>query len=372
MESTRPCLFYEDEKEPQKTAEHILQKGLGTSWTLTEDVCHGCNTREFSARDGELVRFARRLNWNHPAIGGRFPFGNDLCLQFDPFAEAWITVRLDATATPIVFPQLIFMRTGQPVLIVQPESSPAKSRPLLEVIREELMGMHRLKVSTRAVPRPDADLAPLRPALIRSAPGVYVAQADHLDTAEQLAEFARAGKLSSQPLPDALPPARSLEPGEVHTRLHVNIKIGDVYRAAAKSAVNLLCAVVGPEIARHPAFDPVKQYVLQGDPEGDEGGGFVHGLWGMERQSDFVSALERGIAKPELHTLFLAKAAERPGVFFFLYGKPFAFVWLTKAALPSNLIPKLETLALFDFATKTHVVAAYRDSPLYCARPATR
>src|SRR5205085_8345412 len=118
---------------------------------------------------------------------------------------------------------------------------------------------------------------PLRPALIRSKKGVYVAQAGQLATAEQLAELARTGQLRSHPLPDVLPPTRRLDPD--HTRLLSKIKIGNVYRAAAKSAVNLLCAVVGPEMARHPAFDSVKQYVLHGDPKGDEGGGFVHGLW---------------------------------------------------------------------------------------------
>jgi hypothetical protein len=150
---------------------------------------------------------------------------------------------------------------------------------------------------------------------------------------------------------------REHEQPSVQTLIAVNF--GHIERAAAKSAVNFLCKVAGPVVARGPAFESIRTFASLPNLEGPSK--FVEWLDHSKKgDAGFLSTF----AVEGCHTLLLLNAEHWPCVFMILYGRPFMQIRLTQVPMPGVLPWNTMVLAVFDYREKTHDVVSMAADPI--------
>jgi len=113
MSVGNPCIFCGTTTFP-KTREHVIQKSLGGTLLLEEEVCEDCNSGKFSSLDGDFVHYVKDfLNSHHPDVmaGGRF-LQRGYGVQFDEAHQMWLSVNIDGKGKPIVLTQIVLGPDG--------------------------------------------------------------------------------------------------------------------------------------------------------------------------------------------------------------------------------------------------------------------
>jgi hypothetical protein len=349
------CLYCEDTTR-KRTSEHVLQKGFGSDLTLPDDVCTDCNSVVFSPLDKMLIEFVRLYAYaTHPdVIGGRTLLQDGHSLWLDD-EGVWLTVRIDRDGRPIVFTQLVFLADDRVHVTLDNSKPPVDIEAELARVKAELADLARLELKPVIhTVASDDDRPKVQPALVRSAPFVYQLRAASTEEADALRARVLAGTAFANPRIQGQPEARS---HQVKVEKRVEINMGGIARAVAKTALNFVCRALGPHVARRAEFDELRAFALGNKPPGD-----------FER---FVSLLPADagldqLAEPGRHTLMLS-VADRPLVMLSLYGRPFAVVRLTQE--PSMVLSRDALVAAsFDYKNKTSEILRLADDPLAFAR----
>lgn len=364
----RPCLHCL-ESDQQASCEHVLQQALGCSLTLDEDVCHTCNVSRFSPVDTELMRFIRLIAYgHHPEASRGSSFLVDGVGHYLDDAGVWHTARLGRDGTPIMFPQIIYVgreENGQLRAVISLDGkheSDASGLTRIAQMQRELADSCRLRITAMVVSKPWKEGPEVQPALIRSGPGRYAARAYDEQTAEALIRMVRTGGA----LPIALlehPSTRPQMGPEMHKQ--TSWDEGAIGRALVKTALNFICAALGPDVARHPAFHDARNFACF--TNGARFREFIRPLWGtgIDDRAKFIT--DR-VVKPGYHTVLLTSVHHFPMVFLTLYERPFAAIQLSTQPVPGALPPESIALGLFDYRTGNHrVLRANRETEEFAA-----
>lgn len=338
-----PCLFCGDRKL-KRTSEHILQKGFGSNWTLPDDVCTDCNSKRFSALDESLIDFADRLVYSaHPdVLSRRMLLQAGHTVSYDEKLGIWQSVYVDKDSRPVILPQFIVASSDRIHIALNPRMS-SDWKFQVEQIRQELSNSENISFKELIFDQPDPSYPPVQPAVIRSQKNKYLLRGATQEEITKLKEQIIKGQLLSNMNAYS-------EPEYINQRnsiaSHINISLKSIDRALAKSAVNAVCACLGPDRARQPALQRIKSFVLGEIPyQEDE---FVEHWWKSESRIDPITQL---FGKPDCHTVVLAST----GIFrasFLLYGKMFASVKLTEEV--NFLQPDESVVVLLNYKAKTH------------------
>lgn len=362
---SHPCLFCGDEYR-DRTDEHVLQRGFGSNWTLPKDVCTTCNTEIFSPLDKALIEFAHEFVYaSDPDVStsrGLLQAGQSLI--YDKDSGAWLSVRVDQRGYLIVLPQIVLLENGN--IHIQLDSQ-SKTQPDLqfEQIRQELKNPAQLKLTQRLSARCDefkhrsSFAPPVQPALIRSAKNTYCLQASSSEGIEELRQFLFSGALDGV-LSTAPAPVRSQKALPM-VEQNIVMNLENINRALAKSALNAVCACIGPDRARDPSLNPLRDFAFGKALPGSE---FVTHLWGSRPPNPAYMLSQRlsVFSKADHHTVLIAPFGDIAVATFHLYGKPFALVELAKN---SNLLFQSEiTAALINYKTKTHQLYNLLEEPV--------
>lgn len=347
-ENPRPCLYCESITN-NKTDEHVLQQGFGTSWKLTEDVCGDCNTTKFSHLDGDLIRFARNHGyWDYSDSSFRRTIlqeGHHLWL--DEQSGICFSVRIQQDGAAVCFPQIIFFSETE----IQFLTDEAKNPVSFEQVMAELQYPERLKTEVRIVDWRSQDLSKVQPAIIRSAPNTYLICASSQEEASYLKDVIDERILCNPVSVEDENNRKILPPSPIYSRIIVNL--GHIKRALAKSALNFLCAAVGPEVARYSCFSELRDFIMReysaAQPE------FVQPLWGIEKEQHWSDFYEL-FSKEGHHILVLSEVERIPHLFFLLYSRPFAVVRFLRESPVPILGPEGTRIAFFNYRTRTHSV----------------
>ena len=338
MGTPRPCLFCRDTSKP-KTAEHVLQDGFGASLTLPDDVCEDCNTGRFSPLDKRLVDYVRTYAYaDHPDVTrNRTIFQDGRCIFFDPSSQLWLHVRVDKQVRPRAFSQVILIGNNQLKFIADTSES-SEWQELRDQMKVELSDPSRLAVTTTTFEvNPPVDMLP---ALLRTAPLTYNIRARSEEGAEAMRKAVESGKLLAGPMESVATENQTNQP---LLTFSVAIPFGDIHRALAKTALNFVCAAMGPVVARSPAFDVLRRFALGELPELPSPVTLV----AMRPPSEpnpflFKDGFHSMVLIPVQHVLFLYMG---------LYGREFAVVEVAQVAdLPSK---SPIHFGFFDYRLKT-------------------
>jgi hypothetical protein len=360
----RPCLHC---TEPDKLAsrEHVVHEAFGGSLVLDEDVCHQCNVGRFSPLDTELVRFVRLFAYaNHPAVTTGRSFVNDGLGHYLDAAGVWHTARVARDGTPIVLPQIIFLapesagRLRTTIALDASQEGDASGLTRIAQMQRELSHPERLRITTHVVARRSPDLPEVQPALIRSDSHTYAVRAANNHIADDLVRAVRTGKLLEIALLEQPPNQSSFQP---HMYKEARYDQAAIARSLVKTALNFVCASIGPDVARRGSFDAARTFARTG--EGALFTDFVRPLWGAEVDERTRWIADR-VTKPGHHSLLLADVRHMPMVFLTLYERPFAAILLVRAPVAGALPPDSLALGLFDYQKKTHRILRLADEPL--------
>jgi hypothetical protein len=278
-------------------------------------------------------------------------------LWFNDQRGIWISLRVSQDGKRAVFPQLIF-RTNTEFLFLTDEANKPVS---FERIKSELRHPEKLKIEDWLVDSQPKNLPAVQPAIIRSGQNTYSIRAVLQEDVNRIKNMISSG------LFDAIPrEEKKLEPLPQPTpvQIEISVKYDHMERALAKSALNFLCAAVGPEVARYDYFSEVRRFVLGEYPAAP--GEFVMPLWdqGRDQHSDNSYSL---FSREGHHTLVLWEVEGFPLVFFLLYSRPFAVVRLLKEPHPPILGIEGTRIAFFDYKSKTHTLQTLGDYiPDFC------
>jgi hypothetical protein len=352
-----PCLYCGDRERP-RTAEHVLQKGFDAEMTLPDDVCTVCNTAVFSPLDGDLIRYVRTIAYcDHPDVKSTQTFlqeGHPLVFQ----DGVWISVRVEKSTRWVILPQIVFLGGGRLQLSLDTSAGKDAALALLANMQRELAQPSTLNPLKRSIiDNLPAESMVVQPALIRSAPRKYCIRAHTREAADQVAADVATGRLLANLTALSAADDRTCERPGVLATLSVNFD--HIERAVAKVALNWVCKIAGPVIARSPAFDRLRVFALL--PILDGKNGFV--VWYDRAETDKTSVLSK-LAVEGRHSLALLSAGDTPCVFLALYGRPFMLVQLTYGPAPGVLPQNPAVVALFDYRNKTHEIVSAADAPL--------
>ncbi|MDB9512117.1 hypothetical protein PN499_13070 [Kamptonema animale CS-326] len=357
MSHSHPCLFCKD-KNLKRTNEHVIQRAFGSNWTLPRDVCSECNTVRFSPLDGALLNFIRTIVYcDHPDLSIRRTLlqqGHDV--QFDEASGLWVNVHLDQNGQVIISPQLIFVDRNR----ITFRSRSSSSQFMLKQIMKELSSPNNLSLNKLVIPQNNQSLPPVQPAIIRSSENHYLIRASNSEDIDFLNQKLLERDFISWHQEQA-ELENTQQQGWVHKRFTINPN--DINRALAKSAVNAVCAFLGPERARHPLLDPIKSFIL--GHTSDDANQFVKHLWEPDRSSQENNSFQH-FNKPGHHTVILASMQEVPLVIFCFYALPFACVRLSE----TNFLQESEIFAaLINYKSRSHEVFSLLDNPSrFCQR----
>jgi hypothetical protein len=356
MANEFPCLYCGDRERP-RTAEHVLQKGLGAEMILPEDVCDECNTKVFSPLDGDLVRYVRTIAYcDHPDVRVTRTFlqeAHPLVFQ----DGAWISVRVEKNTRWVILPQIVFLGGGRLQVSLDTSAGKDAAVALLANMQKELAEPSTLNpLKTTIVDNRQSEVA-IQPALIRSAPRKYCVRAHTREAADEVAADVATGRLLANLRSLSAADDRTYERPGVLTTLSVNL--GHIERAVAKVALNFVCKIAGPGTARNTAFDRLRAFALL--PILDGKNEFV--MWYDRAEADSASFLSK-LAVEGHHSLAVLGAGDIPCVFLALYGRPFMLVRLTSGPAPGVLPHNPAVVALFDYRRKTHEIVSAADAPL--------
>jgi hypothetical protein len=356
-----PCLYCGDTDRP-RTEEHVLQKGFDAEMTLPEDVCGDCNTKEFSALDGDLIRYVRTFAYHdHPDVSRNRTIlqeGHPLIL----YEGIWTSVRIDKQGRPITLTQLVFLDDKKVHITMDSREGMAAALALVSEIQREMSEPSKLKSIKTIIVGPSRDGGPaVQPALIRSSRLTYCIRASSQPEADKIANAVKSGKLLADSRALSPPEEGSNKQPWVQTTLKVNF--GHIERALAKVAVNFVCKVVGPSAARSPAFENIRNFIRS--PVSKVSGEFVG--W-LDRSKVDPADLASKFTVEGRHTLVLLNPEGWPCVFVILYGRPFVYVRLTLQQSPGALPPNTAVAALFNYRDRTHEVLSLADDAIRFGR----
>lgn len=267
--AAKPCLYCGD-TSAMKTDEHVVQEALGGSVVLADEACGPCNTKVFSPLDGHLVRIVRDLLChNHPDVPKKRMFiAGDHCVTRDEENSVWVTVRLDQKLRPVVFEQMVQLPDGTWHVSMDPSIAGNSVNAVGRVhkMADELAGVCEENISMKVVAGTEP---PVEPAIIRSAPGVFVVRAAYESQATALRSAILAGRFATNTLKQLSDPrSQSTQSPVVHIRKAV--EQAAIERALAKLAINVACHALGSTVVRSQAFDAIRRFARFGDGYGDE------------------------------------------------------------------------------------------------------
>jgi hypothetical protein len=349
------CLYCRDATRP-RTAEHVLQKGFGANLTLGGDVCADCNTRVFSPLDGDLLWLARSLlYWDHPDVARKRLIIEGPALMLDAEKGLWVTIRLDRNGKPIIFPQYVFQLNGT-VAVFLDANQDAEWQKRTQQMQDELSNPSTLSVSRQIVEQNLGDDVPsLQPAVVRTARNTYVIRAAVAKTADAIEAAIREGRsLTSGALTG--PRYGEQSGGTAHKELV--FRATNTERAVAKAALNFVCSVVGPLVARGEPFDAIRAFA-----HGGAGAGFVHWVFGKNVDPKFLGMAAQ-FTRAGHHSFVLTQVQHVPLLAIVLYERPLAVVRMTPGPRRKALPPDTVVVGLFDYKAKTHEIVKMADDPL--------
>lgn len=348
----RPCLYC-DTPSGRRTAEHVLHDALGTRLVLHDDVCHECNTTAFSPLDTKFIHFVRTYAyWDHPQVPRTKTIvqdGHPMVLNEHGLWESVRVVMRGADPVEHVrFTQIIFIEDGRVGIAFDPRD-PDPERTVRR-IRDDLAAPDTLTIARVVVDAPTSDGPPVQPALIWSAPRKYAARAGNDAAVTNLIELVRSGRALAGRAPRREREVPATARPYIYTR--IEIPFGVIERVSVKIAINLVCRVVGPLVARHPALADARRYARYGDPAAL--GTYLVQQWGTgaEARDPFLLA----IARPSRHTLLFCIAQGTPIVVIALYGRPFATIRLTTTPAPDLVPAGYVAAVLFDYDSRHHEI----------------
>ena len=349
-----PCLYCGDTSRP-RTSEHVLQAAFGGVLTLPDDVCGICNTEVLGPLDDRLADFVRRfVYWDSnevPSISSPLQQGLKIFLAD---SGIWLSAWFGRGNELHVPPQAVFLPGGV-IRFAGGKGYAERAIQLVGTIQDELKQPEHLQLSDDLwAPREP----PIQPALVRTAARCYVLRAQDPAAIEQLRAEVTSGVLLVSIAQSNAPLATTVNPT---VEGQVAIDFGRAERAVAKTALNFACVVLGPEAVRGDLFAPIRQFIVEPYPK--ETAGFVNFLFGASVPAEMPRIAE-AMARPGLHSLLFVVPDGLPLVAVCLYGRPFAVVYLAKAARRSPGDAMASVLALFDFRAKTHEVIRMRDDPI--------
>ncbi len=339
----RPCLYCGDTSRP-RTKEHVLQDGFNTSWVLTHDVCSDCNSA-FSRHDTKLIEFVRSLaHATNPAVTPRSSFLQGLALMRDPQTDLWLNVRIRPNGQLTTFDQVLLPADGRILPICGDASS---WQDTFATITNELSDHHKLKLEVR-IP----DQQPVTTAIVRSAPFTYLIVAPSAEEADRAKRLIESGGLGTMKLAEENPgQAQTIEHPTANIRRSYNM--ANVCAALVKTAVNFVCATLGPEIARSAQLQRAREYVLS--PQASRHEDYVTFVFG-----DPPDERLKPLSKSGHHTIGLFGLPGATLVTVLLYEEPFAVVHL---ATEPVLAPEEFKLAFFDYRSRKHELITALDNP---------
>lgn len=358
LEPEYPCLYCRG--EGRKTDEHVLQAAFGADVVLVNEVCHDCNTRRFSALDGHLVGYVRMLARAKRATKDPLKFLRAGHKNWrDPDDGHWKYVRVEKGGVPVMFPQFLLDATpaeeGQVVeATFATDGLKGDYEKELAAFRRELAKPDQCKFS-RLVFNPDTT-PPAQAAIVRTGKKRYLVRARTDDHIDRWLKVLSRGRFAQEFLKEGTPRSRTSQNVRVESRVSINF--GGVQRATAKVALNSLCYLVGPDIARDELFDPIREYVLHGS--GAIENDFVV-LISKENGDDYFQKF----VADDAHAIMFVPGAPS-AIMIALYGLPFALVWLNPHGrnAPTSLSSTSHALLLVNFETGQSEVVRMEDDPI--------
>lgn len=352
----RPCLFCGD-SNGTPTDEHVLQHAFGTTLVLDEDVCGTCNTQVFSGLDDALVKLARRYAYHtHPDMMRKgTPIDGQLWL-LRPEEGPWLTYRLTKTITPLLLPQLVQLPGGEWRMMASVEDH---ARGVPERFLQELRS-GALKTGALVCA---GESPPVEAAVIRSGAGQFA-----LRGADTAAIDVLAGLVQSRALLAGMRVNEQIVSRQVDNTWFTTtteIDLGGCQRALAKTALNAICAVLGPDEARMPRYDPLRTFAYQGaSSSGDE---FV--TIEVEPKDEPLACC---FADPGEHAVVILPTEEGLQVFIVLFGLLFAVIRADDSSLSHGGLPQRLGVFVQDYRSRTHAIFRMRDNPSWFAERLAR
>ena len=337
----RPCLYCGDAALP-KSREHVLQAAFGTTLTLDDDVCERCNVQTFSPLDTSLVQFVRSLACHgHPDVTpSQRLFQGPANILRDDVNSVWTSVRLDQRIRPSPFEQMIQLGGGRWHVVLDPNRRGSDEERLRRFL-EELRVADAPTITTLVIP--DAE-PPVESAVIRSAPGRFVVRGSSEQAAQELRSKIVEGKLAPQGWqPFADPVTSRTQPGPIRVRAF--IPHGQIQRAIAKTAMNFVCHVLGPEIARQRRFYGIREFAVT-EYADDRPSPVV--IIPPDESILGIKEFAQQICPGDHHALTLDVCEDGLLVLFVLYQQALAFVLVSEESPADDPF----ALALFNYKTK--------------------
>lgn len=336
------------------TAEHVLARafvGEGNNLTLTDLVCHVCNSVRFSACEREWTAFpglAMARIFFGPAgrkrKGGRYRVhpGEQIYLVADGDPIAYEVEILDGLE-PQIRGQVIGLEHGLLACAADVSGGNRLQAAIDRFVSEREITAYKHPDQTRRGRFLIATVGPVRvgssPAIVsyewRAKPTnawldrfprqpprtplharMSVDQDDRLRIRAENIETAAAlfrRVLREVPLSGK---AKRFEGGAYQVAMDLAVDMHRVERAVAKTAFNLAIHVLGAETMRDTAFDRCRRYCWEGTGD-DKQHPFV-GILGEAAMKSLPAELQAG--NPDHHTLFLASNGQALVCFIQLYG----------------------------------------------------
>jgi hypothetical protein len=223
---------------------------------------------------------------------------------------------------------------------------------------EELSDSQSLRCSTHAFPE---ESPPVEPAIVRSAPGVYVFRASTEEQAQSLMAQVTSGTPFRERGIAVLGELRNSVDNPTVTVV-AKVAFGAVDRALAKTAMNFVCASLGPDVARLRVFDAVKAFALS--PRYNEDDSPVRLVTQEEREQDAgLRDFASHMCQPDHHALVFKSLPEGLFVFAFLYQRPFAKIRLAESIAGFPDLEDRWVIGLFDYKRRLYRVYLDTDTP---------
>lgn len=332
----RPCLYCEM-SAPAKSAEHVLQRGLGGGACLDiGEVCDDCNIRVFSPMDGHLVRIIHDLLCrDHPdVVRSRNFLRGHHAVHRDELNSVWVSVRLDEQMRVRTCDQFVRIGPGQWHVSMDPGTG---EQPLVRhsQIVQELRAVTPEDVSMVVIDDRDP---PVEPAIVRSARGRFVVRGATVEIAETLRTWLLERKIFLGEGTPSNVQRSTVENPDVHVR--IRIEDGAIGRALAKVAMNVVCHALGAVVARSPEFGAARKFVLDGRYEQQA---TITQLIGNDDEQLYESA--KLMCPPNHHCVRLEPGPDGLCACICLYQRPIATVRLSWTLPSANMF----AMALFNY-----------------------
>ncbi|HMJ13642.1 MAG TPA: HNH endonuclease [Polyangiaceae bacterium] len=313
----KPCLYCRDKARP-KTAEHIMQRGLGGRACLHDEVCDECNSKTLSRVDGFLVRAVHDLycRRHSDVTKSRNPLRGNHVVHRDERHSVWLSVRLDERMRLRIPDQLISRGGYDWHMSVGDDSTEDIATPVRRITDElRAVAVDNLSIVVVGDCEP-----PVEPALVRSGPGCFVVRAATREIAESLKQRVLERKIFSTEPRTTLEPQSTISDPLVHVRMHIEERA--ICRALAKIGLNVVCRVFGSEFARSADFDVVRDFILNGERDSE-------GIVELVTESERLQHVTRLMCPPNHHAVHIQPYPDGLYAVVALYQQPIATIRLT-------------------------------------------